>query len=137
MTLISLLLSLNLLSVTPQAVLDGRAELYSRQYSEALSFFEAALKENPKNLEAVLGKIDALCYTKKNKEAFSFADAVYAPGTPEYKMIQIYKDLWDRKNKDAKTKLLALISEKPQFHIAHYHLGCIFAKRIWIRPLHR
>jgi len=107
-------------------VLIGRAELVSRNYSAALVQFDAALLEDPKNLEAVLGKVDSLCYMEKKDEAFAFAESVFLPESPEFIMVNIYKDLWERKNPEAKTKLQALILSEPSFYMAQYQLGWIY-----------
>ena len=106
-------------------LLAGTAEFYSQKYNEALSHFEKALQIEPKNIEAVLGRLNARTYLKQKEAAFQQAKTVFPAGSVEAGAVEAHILVWDRKSPEAEKLLKDLIAKNPGFYHTYYQLGYI------------
>lgn len=105
--------------------LKGRAEFYSQSYSNALAYFEKALQLEPRNLEAVLGRLDSRAYLKQRNEAFAQAAKVFDSQSEQAGAVDVHLLLWKRKAADAEKLLNDLISKSPGYFYFYFQLGSL------------
>jgi len=115
-------------------ILKGRAEFYSQNYTKALQNFEGALQLDPKNLEAVLGRMDARAYLKQRSAAFTQAESVFKDLPREAGSVAVHVLMWKRKAADAEKLLQNLLAKNPDFYYYHYQMGLIQLQRKKVKP---
>ena len=113
---------------------QARKLLYDRAYEQALGIFEEVLKGDPNELEAALGKMDALAGLRKLEEINRYADTQVKDkaGSAEGFIISANNAIWRRQFDQAEAQLKQAVEKKTDAYLAHYLLG--FVKKITRRP---
>jgi len=120
--LFSALLSGTLVQATP-AIHQARALLFDRQYAAAQAAFETILATDEGNIEASLGRIDALGYQKKLEGAAQDSDK--QKQETRASLVAAHLLLWQRKASEAKPLLDPLTGDSAIGYLAHYLLAQI------------
>lgn len=102
----------------------GRSMIFDRNFNKALTHFEGLLAKEPNNLEAILGKIDALQGMGKTTEAGAFMQNKGA-STADSLAAQAYLKMWQRDIPGAKSGADQALQQDPDHYMALYLKGYI------------
>ena len=107
-----------------QKVLEARSLLFDQKYQLALDRFEAILKTNGDNLEAQLGKMDALGGLRNRDQINSIASTKVA-NSVDAMVVSANSKIWNRDFPGAESDLRKAIEQDGQAYLAHYLLGYV------------
>jgi tetratricopeptide (TPR) repeat protein len=102
---------------------QARALLFDRQYGAAQAAFEAILAGDGTNLEASLGRIDALGYQKQLAAATQ--DSGKQNQEARAALVAAHLLLWQRKSSEAKPLLVPIADDAAIGYLARYLLAQI------------
>ncbi|MCB1053662.1 MAG: tetratricopeptide repeat protein [Acidobacteria bacterium] len=107
----------------PNLIQTGRAQIFDRKFSEAQATFEQALAQDDQDLEALLGKIDALGFQRKTADTTGLANKHFSKSASKMQLVDAYIQIWNRQNGPASTALTALVDNAEVGYMANYLLG--------------
>lgn len=105
-----------------QQLNQARGLLYDSKFQAALDKFSAVLTNHPQNLEARLGKMDALGGLRKLDEVEAFSKTKSESG-PDGMVVTAHAKIWNRDMSGAKADLEKAIAADNGAYMAHYLLG--------------
>ena len=105
-----------------QQLNKARSLLYDSNFQGALEKFDAILTSHPQNLEARLGKMDALGGLRKLDEVQSYSKSKADSGADGF-IISAHAKIWNRDMAGAKADLENAVAAAGDAYLAHYLLG--------------
>lgn len=115
-----------------ELIKQGRALVCDRKYAEAQNAFESALVAAPGNLEATIGKIDALGYLRKLSDVEAFIASQFASDPAKATIAGAYLKIWKRDYDGAAADLKNVAADGGDAYLVAYLSGYIqFIKKNW------
>lgn len=125
-----ILMSLILLSFPVLAqsskLTKARTHHHNGQHSKALELFDEVLKEDSDNIEALVGRVDALGAMKKTEDLTSMRTSKRGKAS-DSALVEAQVYLWEKNLPMAVKTLNQHLAENPNSYMGHYLLGSIYA----------
>jgi len=106
-------------------VAAGRAQICDRQYELARASFQQALDQDGQNVEAMLGLISAMGYTRQLDQASKVIEQYLGSDSSASKVATGYMSVWKRDYGAAQSQLMPFVDDGKVGYLANYLLGYI------------
>lgn len=125
-----IIMSLLVLSVPVLAqntkIIKARTHHHNGQHQKALELFDEVLAEDVDNIEALVGRVDALGALKKMEDLTTMRTSKRGKAS-ESALVEAQVYLWEKNLPMAVKTLNEYLAAQPESYMGHYLLGSIYA----------